>query len=236
MIIKGRPVHPRSYVQIALFLVAIAAIGVAVRVVRATAPEFTLPAVTTAAPDPDDPDVVSCERTLPSAPDPDSETPLDPIGRITSTSVVECPDAFDGQPVTYVGELVGDVLTRDGGAWALVNDDAYALEVGPLQGHSQYRGSNTGLSVWLPAPVPDVEPGGPDRRGTLLRIHGIVLRADPDDGGGLTLRAFPGGVEVLDTARTLERPLNRGQALLAAVLTVAAVATVAAERRAAGRR
>jgi hypothetical protein len=68
--------------------------------------------------------------------------------------VTSCPAAYDGHRVTYVGELVGDLLRREGGAWVLVNDDDYALRVGPLPAHPELRGTNSGLSVWLPDPLP----------------------------------------------------------------------------------
>jgi hypothetical protein len=75
---------------------------------------------------------------------------LPPGGRVRSEQVYRCPTAWDGLTVTFVGEVVGEVLPRRGGAWVQVNDDAYALEVGPLVGHRNREGSNTGMSVWLP--------------------------------------------------------------------------------------
>jgi hypothetical protein len=82
------------------------------------------------------------------------DRPVETIGRrVTSELVVSCPTRFDGHQVTYVGEAVGDLLVRDGGAWVLVKGDDYALEVGPLPGHRDRRGTNAGLSVWLPNPL-----------------------------------------------------------------------------------
>lgn len=230
-----RPVHPRTYTQIALFLAVLVAIAVTVRTVRATAPEVTLPPVTTAAPDREDPEVVTCERTLPEAPESEEEVAeVDPVGRVFSVDVIECPDAFERQPIIYMGEVIGDVLQRDGGAWVLVNDDPYALEVGPLQGHSRFEGGNSGLSVWLQAPLPELEPGGPDRRGTIIEVQGRVLRSDPADGGGLTVRAFDAdSTTIVAEATPIDKPVNRGQAVAAVVLLLAAVAVVIAERRAA---
>lgn len=235
---RGRPVHPRAYAQLAAFVGAVAVVMGVVAVVRATAPEQTLDPIAPAALDPEDPDLVTCERTLPDAPDTlESIAEVDPVGRITSSEVLDCPTAFDLQAVTYIGEVVGDVLRRDGGAWLLVNDDEYALEVGPLQGHSQFRGGNTGLSVWLPAPLPDLAPGGPDRRGTVISVDGVIQRTDPRDGGGLTLTALdPESTTVVAEAQPVERPLNRGQAVAALVFTLVATAVVVTERRTARRR
>lgn len=233
-----RPVSPRAYAQLALFLAALLVVVIVVKVVRETAPQVTMPIVAEGAPDPDDPNLVTCERTLPEAPDTlESIAEVNPVGRVTSSEVLECPSAFDRQAVTYVGEVIGDVLQREGGAWLLVNDDAYALEVGPLQGHSDFRGTNTGLSVWLPRPLPHLEPGGPSRRGTIIAVDGVIQRADPADGGGLTLTALtPESTTIIEEAQPLDRPLNRGQAVAAALFSLVAAAVVLIERRMAGRR
>lgn len=235
---RGRPVSPRAYAQLGVFVVALVVVAAVVAVVRATAPEVMLEPVAPAALDPDNPNIVTCQRTLPDAPETlESIAEVNPVGRVTSSDILDCPTAFDLQAVTYIGEVVGDVLQRDGGAWLLVNDDAYALEVGPLQGHSQFRGTNTGLSVWLPAPLPDLQPGGPDRRGTIISVNGIIQRTDPRDGGGLTLTALdPDSTTIVAESQPLDRPLNRGQAVAALLFAVVAAAVVVTERRAARRR
>lgn len=231
---RRRPVHPRTVVQVALFAVAVVLLVTAIRFVRATAPETTLPPIAEAAPLPGADELVTCERTLPAAPETLEEAAeVEPIGLVQSSEVIECPTAFDGHVVHYVGEVVGDVLQRDGGAWLLVNDDAYALEVGPLQGHSQFRGTNSGLAVWLPAPLPELEPGGADVRGTVIRVQGVVRRADPADGGGLTIRGLtPTSTTIVAEAERIDRPVHRGQVVLALVLALLATALWIVERRA----
>lgn len=230
------PIRPRTIAQVVAFVLAIVVLGVAVSLVRATAPGEPLPPIGEAAPDVDDPQLVTCERTLPEVPDEDIAE-VDPVGLVSSSGVMECPDAFDGHVVVYVGEVVGDVLQRDGGAWALVNDDAYALEVGPLPAHNTFAGTNSGLSVWLEEPLPDLEPGNAGRRGTVIRVVGAIRRADPADGGGLTLRAVSAeSTTILAEATPIERPVNRGQVALAVVLTLVAAGTYALERRARSQR
>jgi hypothetical protein len=132
-------------------------------------------------------------------------------GRITSELVLACPAAFDQARVTYVGEVVGDLLRRDGGGWVLVNDDDYALEVGPLPGHRDLRGTNSGLTVWLPDELAELIGGlgRPNQRGDLVQVSGRIVRADPADGGGLTLRADQ--LRVLEPARPVEEPLDLPQ-------------------------
>lgn len=158
-----------------------------------------------------------------------------PGERVTSSQVFRCPAAFDGLEVTYAGEAVGDVLERRGGAWVQVNDDAYALETGPLIDHRQRSGFNTGLSVWLPDGLHErIEGvGDADRRGDVILIRGILDRTDPDDGGGLTVRATE--LEVLAPSTEIEAPLHTLQALIAGLLAVLALVTVVWARRVARR-
>ena len=151
--------------------------------------------------------------------------------RVSSTQVILCPAAFDGREVTYVGEVVGELLPRDGGVWAQVNDDAYALQIGPLVGHRERAGFNTGLAVWIPDGLhEDIEaPGRPGRRGDVIKVRGELLRTDPADGGGTTVRAEQ--LEVIADAVEVDDPLHVPQAIAAGVLTLGAAATLVWSRR-----
>jgi hypothetical protein len=144
-------------------------------------------------------------------------------GRISSLQVYACPSAFDGKRVRFVGEAIGEILRRDGGAWLQVNDDDYALQYGPIGRHLEQAGFNTGLSVWLPDGLHErIEGvGRPEVRGDVLALEGVLLRADPDDGGGITLRADR--MEIV--APTVEVPevLHTVQAGVAVVLAVVAL-------------
>ncbi|MFA9429794.1 hypothetical protein [Egicoccus sp. AB-alg2] len=147
-------------------------------------------------------------------------------GRITSEHVYACPEAFDGLRVTFVGEAVGELIQRRGGVWVQVNDDDYALSVGPMGAHRQHRGFNTGLAVWLPDGLHEQIDGvgRPGRRGDILLLEGVLLRADPDDGGGITLRADR--LEIIAPTVAIDEPLHTPQAVVAAILAVAAGAAL----------
>lgn len=223
----------RIFVRVGAALLVAIAVGLLVEQLARTAPHDPPDFLVDAAPAPDDPrsEVVTCERTLPEAPPETTDPPgVSPVGRVTSTAVVECPDAFDGQVVFYVGEVVGDVLRRDGGAWTLMNDDEYALEAGPLPSHGELRGYNSGLSVWLEGDLADLvtHAGGPRWRGDVLLVRGVVHRADPADGGGLTIRAFD--AEVLAPAAAVGVPVHRGQLVAAVLLSILALGLVATQR------
>ena len=147
-------------------------------------------------------------------------------GRISSTQLYQCPSAFDQVEATFVGEAIGELLHRDGGAWLQVNDDAYALEVGPMIGHRERAGFNTGVSVWLPDGLHERvgSVGRPAQRGDILALRGTVHRADPDDGGGITLRADE--LEVLAEGVAIEPPFHLVQAVVAGVLAALAIASL----------
>ena len=138
-------------------------------------------------------------------------------GRLTSAIATACPRLLDGRPVIYLGEVVGDVLRRDGGAWLLVNDDDYALAVGPFGAHRERRGFNGGLAVWVPDGLHEQlgEPGRHGRRGDVIRVKGTFLRTDPDDGGGMTVRADT--LTVLEPSVPVEEPLNTPLVIAATV-------------------
>jgi hypothetical protein len=157
---------------------------------------------------------------------PDIREDLEPGDRIASEQVFACPSAFDGFEVTFVGEAVGELIRRRDGVWVQVNDDPYALEVGPLVGHRQRFGSNSGLSVWLPDGLHEriTDVGRPSQRGDVIAIRGTLLRTDPDDGGGITVRAD--ALEVLAPAEGVHTPLHVLQAVVAGVLAVVAIAAV----------
>lgn len=145
-----------------------------------------------------------------------------PGGRVSSSQITACPAALDGLEVTYVGEVVGDVLHRNGGAWVQINDDDYALITGPLVGHRELAGFNTGLAVWLEDLLANrIEaPGRPARRGDVVLVTGVVHQADPADGGGITLRAH--------TMETLANPVDVEPAVHVPQLVVAIVLSLLA--------
>jgi hypothetical protein len=143
-------------------------------------------------------------------------------GRVTSPLVLACPRLFDGREVVFVGEVVGDVLRRSGGAWLQLNDDDYALEVGPLGPHRELRGFNSGLAVWVPDGSHEGlgAPGRHGMRGAIVQVEGVLLRADPEAGGGITIRAR--SLEILLPATSVTEPLH-----LPLVLTATATAFLA---------
>jgi hypothetical protein len=143
--------------------------------------------------------------------------------RVTSALVNACPAAFEDLELTYVGEVVGHFLERDGGGWVQVNDDDYALRSGPLPTHDAFAGTNSYLAVWLPAEfaVELTGFGSANRRGDVVELVGTVVRTDPADGGGLTFRARD--MRILAPSVAFTRPIHVPQAIAAAVLSAVAI-------------
>lgn len=177
-------------------------------------------------------DVHTCVRRADDEISGDIRETLPPGGRVSSAQIYACPSAYDGLRVTFVGEPVGELLPRRGGVWAQVNDDDYALEVGPISGHRELRGFNSGLSVWLPDGLHEQisAVGRYGRRGDVLLLTGALHRADPQDGGGITLRADQ--LEVLAPSVEVPAPLHTLQLVVAGVLAAVAIGTVVWARRA----
>lgn len=176
-------------------------------------------------------DAPTCRRAVDESAVEELRDRLPDGARISSTQLYRCPAAYDQLPVSFAGEVVGDILHRRGGAWVQVNDDPYALETGPLVGHRERSGFNTGLSVWLPDGLADQieQPGRPGLRGDVVLVAGTVHRADPDDGGGITLRAER--LSQLAAPMAVDAPLHTAQAVTAVALSLLAAACVAGAYR-----
>lgn len=222
----------RSLIRLALLpLALVAAVLTIVITVTASAPSAAPPASDLQLPPVVEVDQQGCRRDHEGAADIDA--PRVTAGRrVTSEVIVGCPALFDGRRVSYIGEPVGDLLARDGGAWVLVNDDDYALTIGPLPSHRRNRGTNTGLSVWLPDPLAEqlTGLGRPGVWGDVVEIEGKIVRTDPADGGGLTLRAE--ALTVLQPSSPVNEPFNRPQLALAAAAVLAATFAFTVRRRA----
>lgn len=176
-------------------------------------------------PDPLTDSPVRCTRAEESARIAEIRTELREGGRLTSAIATACPRLLDGQQVLYAGEVVGDVLRRDGGAWVQLNDDDYALDIGPLGAHRERRGFSSGLAVWLPDGLHESlgPPGRHGRRGAVVLVEGTFLRADPSDGGGMSVRAET--LTVLAPPTATDAPIDRTLALAAGIALLAAATT-----------
>lgn len=151
---------------------------------------------------------------------------------VGTPDLLDCPDTYDGATVRYEGEVIGMVLHRGDRAWVQLNDDAYALQAGPLPEHRTPLGGNSGTAVSIPEHTVEAirEVGGFRAAGTRLSVVGTYLRADPGDGGAPAIRADL--VDVVDPGHRISHPVHVPRAVAAGVLSaVTAAAALAVEAR-----
>ena len=149
---------------------------------------------------------------------------------VTSAELIECPLSFHGTEVRYAGEAVGAVLLREDYAWLHLNDDRYALLIGPLSRHRTVDGGNAGMAVTVPRDdAIGVSAGHARLHGTRLAITGTFLRSDGPDAGAPFIRATQ--VEVLEEAVAFAHPVAPRRLLAAIVLTAATLVLLVRLRR-----
>lgn len=174
------------------------------------------------------------ERTQPlAAPaEPAAEQPclpaVSPPAAARSDDLIECPDTYDQQTVRYRGEAVRAVLRRGDRAWVHLNDDLYALELGPAYTHRTSVGGNSGIPVSIPVEVADqiTHVGDARHHGDVLDVIGTYYRADPDDDGGPAIQARTALID--EPGRPVDHPVSRARIVTAVALAVLAMAAAAA--------
>ena len=156
----------------------------------------------------------SCERDLGTSP---------VTQPVKASDLIECPQLYDGQKVVYEGEVVRAILRRGDRAWVQVNDDAYALDLGPLPEHRTAVGGNSGIPVSIPAQSADQlrHVGMHQQQGDVIRVSGTFHRADPVDGGGPTIQAAT--VAIQRPGHRFDLGVSRPRAAVAALLALAVV-------------
>lgn len=152
----------------------------------------------------------------------------DPARTVTSDQLIECPHIYDQQIVNYRGEAVRAVLRRGGRAWAHLNDDPYALDLGPLPAHRTTVGGNSGIPVSIPIDVADqiTHLGDTRHHGDILDITGTYQRADPADDGGPTIQAHTARIH--QPGQPLPRPASRPRIIAAIAVALLAIASTSA--------
>jgi hypothetical protein len=146
---------------------------------------------------------------------------------VSSDELYNCPQAFNGESIRYRGEVVGDVLARDGGAWVQLNDGPYAAVGTQSPARPSLRGGNTGVGVFVPRELARAitAAGGPETRGDIVEVVGEFNRVDPATAETAVIRAESG--RVVSRGRALGDPGLDGRALAVGVVAPLALATVA---------
>jgi len=92
---------------------------------------------------------------------------------ISSSELINNAKQYDGKPVTYSGEVIGDVMLRGGSAWVNVSDGENAIGV--------WISSNLAKEINFT--------GNYKTRGDNLEVIGIFHRACSEHGGDLDIHA-----------------------------------------------
>ncbi len=109
---------------------------------------------------------------------------------ISSAELINNAKQYDGQTVTYEGELIGDVMLRGNYAWLNLNDGENAL------------------GIWAPKSFTNIinYTGGYKAKGDWLRVNGEFHRACPEHGGDLDIHAK--NVEKINAGRATNERVN----------------------------
>lgn len=138
----------------------------------------------------------------------------------TSEDLIEHPETWDGETITFTGEAIGESMVRGSEAWLHVNDDAYADA--SIASGAAPAGYNSGHAVVASPEVAGVVRifGDHRHRGDLIEVTGVFNAACSRHGGDMDVHAQTIRV-VRPGAETPER-LDRGRLTALAVVTLGA--------------
>ncbi len=119
---------------------------------------------------------------------------------LSSSELIQNAKQYDGKLVTYSGEVIGDVMLRESGAWVNIND-----------------GDNA-LGVWMDASCAKAinYTGSYKARGDNLEVTGIFHRACLEHGGDLDIHAQ--AVLKLANGRMVKEAANLNKITLSLIL------------------
>ncbi|HEX7502323.1 MAG TPA: hypothetical protein VF451_02790 [Acidobacteriota bacterium] len=111
----------------------------------------------------------------------------DPI--VSSGTLVEKANAWDGRTVSFMGEAIGEAMRRGSMCWIHLNDDAYMwknIEEGTMLG-----GYNSGQAIWIPSDLAAGIRFFGDylHDGDIVKISGVFHSACREHGGDMDIHA-----------------------------------------------
>ncbi|MDD5195383.1 MAG: DNA-binding protein [Candidatus Omnitrophica bacterium] len=124
---------------------------------------------------------------------------------LSSTQLINNAKEYDGQKVTYTGEVIGDTMARGAYAWININDGVNAIGVWASKDSIKeiiYRGSY-------------------ESQGDIVETIGIFHRSCAEHGGDLDIHAER--ILKKNTGRILREPLDTRKINLAFLLAVLAL-------------
>lgn len=139
---------------------------------------------------------------------------------ISSSTLVEKANAWDGRTVSFMGEAVGEAMRRGAMCWVHLNDDAYMWK--NIEEGTKLGGYNSGQAIWvlnnLAAKIRFF--GDYLNDGDIVKITGIFHAACREHGGDMDIHAA--GLEIVRVGHPVAHHVNRqrlGQGLFMLFLT-----------------
>ena len=134
-------------------------------------------------------------------------------GEVSSTELIEKGAEYDGKPVDYTGEVIGDAMHRGEHVWVNVSDGQNAL------------------GVWVARDAfPAIRHFGTYRaRGDVVRILGIFHRACAEHGGDMDLHAVT--IAVVRPGATTTEEVDETSLVLGGVLLLTSLVAFVLWRR-----
>lgn len=154
-------------------------------------------------------------------PEPSPNTP-------SSTELVEEPARFDGEEVTFSGEVIGEAMSRGAWTWLHVNDDAYYRR--NVEEGAELGGYNTGMPVWVASDdaAGITYFGDYEHEGDIIVVEGVFNAACAEHGGDTDIHA--NSLAVRETGHTVVDPVHAEKVQWAAVLALIALALYLLDR------
>ncbi len=140
---------------------------------------------------------------------------------VSSTNLIEHPRQYDGQQITFQGEVIGEALARGDYAWLTINDDTYQHRSAE-EGH-KLEGYNSGQAVWLPTDqiAGITHYGKYFEAGDIVKVTGVFNRACAVHGGDMDIHADM--LQVVARGHDTPHPFQTGKASVAAIMIAIAL-------------
>ena len=109
---------------------------------------------------------------------------------VSSRELINNAKAYDGKPVVYQGEAIGEVMPRGAYAWVNLLD------------------TNNAIGIWAPSNLSKdiLYLGSYKSKGDVLEVTGIFHRACPEHGGDLDIHAQ--SLSKINSGRPVSEKLN----------------------------
>ena len=155
----------------------------------------------------------------PNFPFPGKDTPQGV--EVSSASLVENANAWNGRVIAFKGEAIGESMVRGKMAWIHLNDDAYMWK--NIEEGAKLDGYNSGHAVWVPSEMAMKIRffGDFKHEGDVVKIVGTFQAVCSQHGGDMDIHAST--LEVVRVGHPVHHVFDTSRAIIAAILLVLAL-------------